>query len=211
MFSGTVTPEVDAAVRAYATRYGLANSVVLEDALRRQCGLGPDRGGWRTPEPARTNQNEALFTKIEAEGDPLRASLQRARSVAPDLAAAAQEVNDALERVEQALAALDLRVTAAVDLYPDRNKGDDRRDCLRFGKEGSTWRLWLESGPDGGDAADWSQSPLLSASNEVRLQAIERLPALVDGLVRVAEDQVGKAKIAARKADATADVIAEAK
>lgn len=145
-----------------------------------------------------------------APADPLRASLQRARRVAPELASATDAVNVALEQVEQALAALHLGVTAAVDLYDGRDPVDGWMRFLRYGKDGSAWRLLLESGPDGGDAEDWSQSPLLNASKEVRLQAVERLPALVDALVDVAEDQVGRFRAAAAKAHALAATIAEA-
>jgi hypothetical protein len=145
----------------------------------------------------------------DAEGDPLRASLQRARRVAPELASATDAVNLALERVEQALAALNLGVTASVNLYP--GCVDDWQQCLGFGKDGSTWRLVLESGPAGGDDEDWSQSPLLSTSKEVRLRAVERLPALVDKLVEVAERQVGTFRAAAAKAEALATAIAETK
>lgn len=152
------------------------------------------------------------FSELEeAEADPLRESLRRARRVAPELASATDAVNNALAHVEQALAALNLGVTAAVTLDPYPNRQDDWHQYLRFGKDGSTWRLLLESGPDSGDAEDWSQSPLLSTSKEVRLHAVERLPALIDMLVEVAEDQVDKFKAAAAKAHALAATIAEAK
>jgi hypothetical protein len=82
---------------------------------------------------------------------------------------------------------------------------------VRFGKDGSTWRLLLESGPYGGDPEDWSQSTLLSTSKETRLRAVERLPALVDRLVEEAERQVSEFRAAAAKAQALADAIAEAK
>jgi hypothetical protein len=143
----------------------------------------------------------------------LHASLQRARRVAPELASATEAVNSALERVEQALAALNLGVTAAVNLYPDLDPGlqDGWVQYVRFGKDGSTWRLLLESGPYGGDPEDWSQSPLLSTSKETRLRAVERLPALVDQLVEEAERQVSDFRSAAAKAQALADAIAEAK
>jgi DNA polymerase-3 subunit gamma/tau len=169
----------------------------------------------RTPELAVETISAASDHATLAAGtdhaDSLRASLQRARRVAPELASATDAVNIALERVEQALTTLNLGVTACIDLDPDRNPRDDWARCLRFGKDGSTWRLLLESGPEGGDADDWSQSPLLSASKEVRLQAVEQLPALIDKLVEAAEDQVGRFRAAAAKAQAVAAAIAEAK
>lgn len=158
---------------------------------------------------ARSGHLTALM--VDAPADPLRESLQRARRVAPQLAAATDAVNDALECVEQALATLNLGVTASVNLDPNPSARDDWQQYLRFGKDGSAWRLMLESGPDSGDAEDWSQSPLLSASKEVRVGAVERLPALVDKLVEVAEEQVGRFRAAASKAQALAAAIAEAK
>jgi hypothetical protein len=151
------------------------------------------------------------LAKVDGQTDSLHLSLQRARRVAPELASATEAVNSALERVEQALAALNLGVSASVNLDPDPNPRDDWHQYVRFGKDGSTWRLLLESGPDGGDTEDWSQSPLLSTSKEVRLRAVERLPALVDKLVEVAEHQVGKFRAAAAKAYALAEAIAETK
>jgi hypothetical protein len=151
-----------------------------------------------SPEPAPTG---------DAEPDPLRESLQRARRLAPEVAEATDAVNAALERVEGALSSLNLGVTAAVDLDPARNPFDEWEQCLRFGKNGSTWRLLLESGPVGGDADDWSESPLLHASKEVRLKAIERLPTLVNKLIEVAEEQISELRAAAAKADALAEML----
>ncbi|WP_437716253.1 SIMPL domain-containing protein [Sorangium sp. So ce448] len=153
----------------------------------------------------------ATFAKLDTQTDSLHLSLQRARRVAPELASATEAVNNALERVEQALSALNLGVTAAVNLDPDANPRDDWNQYVRFGKDGSTWRLLLESGPMDGEPEDWSQSPLLSTSKEVRLRAVDRLPALIDRLVEVAERQVGEFRAAAAKAKALADAIAEAK
>jgi hypothetical protein len=122
-------------------------------------------------------------------------------------------VNEALVQVEHALPALNLGVSAAVNLDPSSNpfQVQDWQQYLRFGKDGSEWRLMLESGPEDGEREDWSQSPLLSASKEVRLRAVERLPALVDKLVEVAERQVTEFRTAAAKAQALAAAIAEPK
>jgi len=150
-------------------------------------------------------------TVAAAQADPLRENLQRARRIAPQLASATDEVNAALAHVEHALVALNLGVTASVELAPASGRRDGWEQHLRFGKDGATWRLLLESGPDNGDTEDWSLSPLLSTSKEVRLQAVERLPALIDELVEVAEEQVDKFKAAAAKARAIAATISEAR
>jgi hypothetical protein len=156
-----------------------------------------------------------VFPPTQVEDDPLRDSLQRARRVAPDLASATNAVNSALERVEEALTSLNLGVSASVDLYPAFTwDPGDWRQKLRFGKDGSVWRLLLEGhtvGDYGDEEDDPTQSPLLSASKEIRLRAIERLPALINALVAVAEAQIGEFRTAAEKAEAIVTAIAELK
>ena len=148
---------------------------------------------------------------IGVESDPLRVSLQRARRVAPELASATNAVNDALERVERALASLNLGVSASVDLHPGCSwEPGDWRPFLRFGKDGSAWRLLLEGYTVGASGDEGTESPLLSASKEIRLLAVARLPALVDALVQEAEQQVSSFRAAAERAQALAAAIAEA-
>jgi hypothetical protein len=168
--------------------------------IRRRSAAAPDA-------PAPDHEPAA---SADSDSDSLRESLQRARRIAPEVAAATDAVNGALERVEQALTSLNLGVTAAVELEPCRSSMDGWEQYLCFRKDGSTWRLLLESGPMGGDADDYSESPLLNASKEVRLKAIERLPALVDKLVEVAEKHVSQLRAAATKAEALAELLAEA-
>src|SRR5689334_8982079 len=114
----------------------------------------PPRGG---PEAQRTGAIAAAAERVAAreaaasaaekeaeELDPLVVGLARARQVAPRLGAATDALNASLERVEQAIAGLKLGVTASVPLYegpPDH----DWHQALTFGKDGSSWRLSLES------------------------------------------------------------------
>jgi hypothetical protein len=125
-----------------------------------------------------------------------------------ELSAATDALNASLRKAEQALTELNLGVTASVALWP---KQSDWLQFLRFGKDASGWRLILESGPDGGDPEDWSESPLLNASKEVRLQAVERLPALLEELVKTAEEHLVTLRTRAAQADAFADTVARRK
>lgn len=180
---------------------------LLLSALSSHFGQTPDV----VLEPIRAESGHLTLAMVANQVDPLRKSLQRARRVAPELRAAVDATNLAIERVEEALAALNLGVTASVNLDPKPPSDGDWLQYVRFGKDGSTWRLMLESGVCGDGKEDWSQSPLLSASKEVRLQAVERLPDLINALVDAAEDQVRRFRAAAEKAQALAAAIAETK
>jgi hypothetical protein len=223
LLAGTVSQAAYDAVEAFTVQNEVTKSAVMDDAIRYRFGLGPGPEGWRTPEPEEIarlrksaaklreapNQSDPSSAMGEAEGDSLRASLQRARRISPELAAATEAVDAALKHVEQALTALNLGVSASILLDEDRRAGWEQ--WLTFGKDGSTWRLLWERGPDGGDAEDWSKTPLRDASDETRLRAVALLPALVDRLVAAAEERVSNFKNAAVRADAVAAAISEVK
>ncbi len=83
---------------------------------------------------------------------------------------ATDRLNVAFEIAENALAALNLGVTAAVPL--------NEISSLRFAKRSGGWQLIVES-PVG-------ESRLLSTSRETRVAAADRLPALYEALVATA-------------------------
>lgn len=113
-----------------------------------------------------------------------------------------------LRRAEQALTDLNLGVTTAVSLNPLEDDRTDWRQLLRFGKDSTGWRLILESGPDAGEPEDWTESPLLNASKEVRLQAVARLPALLEKLVETAEQHLASLRQRTAEADVFASTVA---
>jgi hypothetical protein len=119
-------------------------------------------------------------------------------------------LNESLRQAERALTDLNLGVTASVCLDPDT---DDRdwNQRLRFGKDGNTWRLLVESGPWGGDSEEWSESPLLNTSKETRLQAAIRLPALYNELIKTAEAQATAVKEHAAQVNAFVSTISRRK
>jgi hypothetical protein len=189
MLSGTVSQLAHHAVVTFVAHNDVTKSAVMDDAIRYRFGLGPGPDGWRTPEPEEIvrlrnaaakrhdapNENDPSSAVVDAEGDPLRVSLQRARRIAPELASATDAVNVALDRVEQALTSLNLGVSASVDLYPGCTwDAGDWRETLRFGMEGSVWRLLIEGSTVGSDD-DSTQSPLVTASRGRHRQSACRL------------------------------------
>ena len=135
----------------------------------------------------------------------------RASALRAAIPTATDALNASLQRAELALTELNLGVTAAVFLNPLEEDRGDWRQHLRFGKDSTGWRLILESGPDGGEPEDWSESPLLNASKEVRLQAVTRLPALLEKLVETAEQHLVALRQRAAEADVFASTVARRK
>jgi hypothetical protein len=116
----------------------------------------------------------------------LAEALERANAIRPMLSAATDELNKAIEEAEQTIAALQLGVRASVNLYSDEG-GTGWYQDLVFGKEAKSWRLLVETG----DASERSEiTPLVNASREIRLDAVERFPALVSRLFQVAEEEI---------------------
>jgi hypothetical protein len=128
-----------------------------------------------------------------------------------EIAAATDALNASLRKAEQSLTELNLGVTASVSLYPMDEGPADWEQYIRFGKDATGWRLILESGPAGGDPDEWSESPLLNASKEVRLQAVSRLPALLEKLVETAEEHLGALRTRANEANVFASTVARRK
>lgn len=120
----------------------------------------------------------------------LGASLARARQVGAKLASATDKLNASLSAIESELAAMGLGVTASVVMQ--KISYDDRPwsflKCLGFGKLNREWKLFYECGDDDGD--EWDSTPLLNASREIRLMAVDHLPALIDELVKTAEGEI---------------------
>lgn len=119
--------------------------------------------------------------------------------VAPDVHARIQEVSQALanesdqlnadiEAVEHALSRLKLGVRAEQVMVSD-DEGWAR--SLVYGKDGKTWRLLLQSGT--GDEDD-EVVALINASRELRLRALEFLPALLEKLLAAADNELQRVR-----------------
>ena len=131
--------------------------------------------------------------------DRLSAALARARDVSERMNTAIGELNKAIISAENAIAALNLGVTAAVDLTGPH---DEFEQCLRFGKENGHWCLTVESAPLNPEPEDWDSNPLLNTSRETRIKAVEKLPDLVDKLVARAESEIIEVETAATQVEA---------
>jgi len=119
----------------------------------------------------------------------LASALDRARVAGAKLGAVTDKLNRSLEEIETELANLNLGVTAKVRMEVVQFEHYDVIRNIRFGKFNQEWRLLYESGPED-DEENWSSGPLLNASREIRLLAIDHLPALIEELVRTAETEI---------------------
>jgi hypothetical protein len=132
------------------------------------------------------------------------AHLERAERAAGVIREATDGLNTRLSRAEQVFASLGLGVSASVCLTPPTSD-DLWFQNLNFQKEGNEWRLVLESGEHGDEPEYWSQSPLLSASREVRLKAARLLPELLEALILQAEQQAASMLETSSSVDALLD------
>ena len=118
------------------------------------------------------------------------AQLEQIKELRAELVGATDAYNESLLRAEAAFKALNLGVTAVVELEPNESDRSGWSQLIRFGKHGHEWRLLLESGPEGGEEEEWSISPLVNASKEIRLLAANRLPDLLGALMTRAREEV---------------------
>jgi hypothetical protein len=138
----------------------------------------------------------AVTTK-KAPGD-LAQALARARDLKPRLEAATDDLNRSIEAAEAALVSLQLGVRASTLM--DGNKDDSLWGrYLAFGKESKAWRLLIEEG-ELDEEESWTVTPLVNASRELRLRAVELLPTLVQKLVSTAEAEIKRVEAAATAA-----------
>ncbi len=135
----------------------------------------------------------------ETRPNGLALALHRAQKVAERLTAATEAINERLREVQAALVRLRLGVRGIVDLVLPGDEPDWRR-YLVFGKLNGDWLLFTESGTaDGRD--DWTITPLLNASRELRLAAVDVLPLLVQDMIDSAEAGVAESEAKAKALD----------
>ena len=121
--------------------------------------------------------------------DGFRAALKRGSKLAEAMAVAADMLNATIKQAEEAITALKLGVSAGILINEPEQEGFEQ--ILGFRKDGGRWRLQIESGPlNAGDPADWTVNPLVNCSRETRVRAVGALPALVERLVEVGEQQL---------------------
>ncbi len=71
---------------------------------------------------------------------------------------------------------------------------------LAFRKEGKRWMLMIDS-QNPYDDEHWQSTPLVNASRELRVLAVQKLPDLVDALANAAEARLAEVTDAQRRAD----------
>ena len=152
--------------------------------------------------------NQKVSKMSEEEADRLSAALSRARKAADNLGPTTDQLTETIAKIERALTEQRFGVTASVALKSEARVDEDGNDfgaeltLLAFRKEGKNWKLMIESGVVGDEPDAWHSMPLLSASRELRLLAVDHMHELVDGLADRAEEQVEEVERRRAKAEA---------
>ena len=141
----------------------------------------------------------------------IRKALRRGRAVSAALEAATEDVNAGLLAVQAAIEGLRLGVSASVTLedYSDKDEyGPGPALWLTFGKNSGRWCLYTEHGIDG-EPDTFTTAELLRESRRIRLLAVDKLPSLVNALVRQAEREVADVQEKAATLHELASIIKE--
>lgn len=123
--------------------------------------------------------------------------LARAAALQPRLSQAADRLNAKIAAFEAALTGLNLGVAAEVRIYEDEHGVDGTN--LEFRKFSGKWRLLVCDWDDTQDRADLS--PLVGASREVRLDAVDLFPKLLDALLAASEAELDRLDASAAAVD----------
>jgi hypothetical protein len=117
-----------------------------------------------------------------------------------DLSARLDLLNRAIEKAERSLSQINVCVAGSVDLYPDK---PDSLDRLGYGKIRSTWHLYVD--------LRGTQHLLTNASQEVRLQAANRLGDLFSTLLNETNSRADAIEMATKNFEAFAEKVMSTK
>lgn len=99
------------------------------------------------------------------------------------------ELGEMVEPVEAAFEALHLGVPITLTI----EDGIDWTTYLTFTKVGKRWRLCVETGPNDGDADDWTLIPLSDAPRDRRAEVFEKfLPRFLDAAIDQVKFRIGE-------------------
>ncbi len=139
-----------------------------------------------------------------SKGD-LRSTLAELKSAKLEVDEVDDELSKRIALAEKALAKLKLGVRISVELAAKGNWAQ----FLAFDKYGNRWRLVIEEGPDdGGEPDDWQCTPLSDTNREMRAQAFERLPELLEAGIQQIRNYAKQRRELLAQADALLAVLA---
>ncbi len=121
------------------------------------------------------------------ESPTLAQKLRQARSLAAGLSKITDALNIAIADAELAFIGLMLGVTAEVAIGDPVSPDNPIEETISFRKEGNAWGLFYEWFDHQGD--HYERTALLKASKEIRIQAADVLPRLVDAMIEKASQQ----------------------
>jgi len=131
-------------------------------------------------------------------------ALVRARLAADRLGPATDQVTETIAKIERALEEARFGVSGSIGLRSEAWEMDDETRSsevqLAFRKEGKRWMLMIDS-QNPYDDEHWQSTPLVNASRELRVLAVQKLPDLVDALANAAEARLAEVTDAQRRAD----------
>lgn len=144
-----------------------------------------------------------------AEPDPPRSSQSQfgiAREIARRLNDGADALSGNLARAEKALAGLGLGVKARVNITTEEDAEHNVCTELAFQRSGPHWGLFIVLSEDYGDGSE-RETPLLSASKDMRVRAAQVIPDLLAAMIEAARKQAEEIEAANRAVlDALRDV-----
>jgi hypothetical protein len=114
----------------------------------------------------------------------MKTKLERLAAVSKDLNMATDHLNATIADLEESLRRLGVCVFVSVSLPPEVSTREEPR--LAYKKEGRHWQFVYQYTEK--DEIVWT--PLLSAPRQVRMLAVERIPALIDMLIVTTEASI---------------------
>lgn len=139
-------------------------------------------------------------------------ALARGVRAAETLGAETDALTETLAQIERALDEMRLGVSAFVTLRTEEDEVDHptihsvtTTTALSFVKEGKRWMLAIATTHDLDD--EWRFAPLVNASRELRLLAVEKLPELIEALMTEAERRFEEVRQGHEKARAILDAL----
>ncbi len=126
-------------------------------------------------------------------------SLSRLRAVSPRLNQASDKLNQTILLVEQALAELNLGVSAYVEFDDEHRRDVDSCEGISYEKLNDQWCICHSSGSSLLPNEHWMTVRLTNAPRAIRLRVVEEdlVPKLLDKLAIAAEEKVGEVEKAA--------------